>query len=546
MEYDSGTGVFVKLSGDYIKDNSDARQGHRLIPGLFSGAPVLDDVYDTRAGLSVPKSEVEAYGGALHVDVDVSDTVTLRNILAYRKDRSDSPIDFDSLPAADLDVPVIYKNDQFSEELQLLYTSDDLNGLLGFYYLDANASDVFDVLLATTGAIIGLPGLNAQTLGDVDTKTWSVFGDFTYDLSDAFSVSLGGRYTSDKRHAIVLRRTFVGGLSDSFGGAGIPVVTTSDFDGSKTFKEFTPRASVSWQPNENNNFYFTYSKGFKGGGFDPRGQTSAAPDFDGDGTVSQDEIFDFMMFEPEKVDSYELGWKASMLDGRMNIRLAGFLGSYKNVQIPGSAGLDTDGDGVSDTFIGITSNAADADINGIEFEGSALVGRDFAGVGSRANFSWSFGLLDAQYNTFIDAFGNDVADQRVFQNTPKYTASATMDFGFPVANGELSIINSVSFRSDASQFEVKSPLDQDAFALYDASIVWRDDADKLSIGLHGKNLFDTRYKVAGYNFMATDPATGRLLLGPTGRPISTLGLEGTLTAFYGDPRRVFLTVGYKF
>src|SRR3546814_16161237 len=99
-----------------------------------------------------------------------------------------------------------------------------------------------------------------------------------------------------------------------------------------------------------------------------------------------------MMFEPEKVDSYELGWKASMLDGRMNIRLAGFLGSYKNVQIPGSAGLDTDGDGVSDKFIGITSNAADADINGIKFEGNARVSPDFARVGRRTTFPWSSDL----------------------------------------------------------------------------------------------------------------------------------------------------------
>ena len=81
----------------------------------------------------------------------------------------------------------------------MLYESDRLSGVLGAYYLDATAFTAFDVALFTTGDLIGLPGLNAQTLGDVETETWSIFGDFTYDLTDNLSLSLGGRYTNDKR-----------------------------------------------------------------------------------------------------------------------------------------------------------------------------------------------------------------------------------------------------------------------------------------------------------------------------------------------------------
>lgn len=540
IEYDDN-GFFVRLSGDYIRDESDPRQGHRLIPSLLTGAPVLDDVFDTRAGLTVPEQLVEAYGGSLLIEAPVSDNITLKSITAYREDKSSSNIDFDSLPSEDLDVPVIYENDQFSQEFQILYESDNLNGVLGAYYLDANAFNVFDVLLATTGALpfVGLPGLNAQTLGDVDTETWSVFGDFTYDISDQLSVSVGGRYTSDKRSARILRTTFINGFSDQFDGAGVPILVTSDFEDSDTFKEFTPRASVSWKPNENHNIYFTYSRGFKGGGFDPRGQTSATPDFDQDGIVSADEVFNFLQFDPETVDSYELGWKASLLDNRLNVSVALFKGDYSDVQIPGSVGFDTDGDGVNDSFAGITSNAASADVNGFEFEGRALVGKDFAGAGSRFNVNWSLGYLDANFNTFIDNLGNDVADERVFQNTPEWTGSMSFNLGVPVASGMLDLISSISFRSDASQFESPNPfLDQDGFALVDASLVYTDDSDFFSIGVHGKNLFDKRYKVAGYNFVAG---------GQNGAPfVSTLGLEGTLTSFFGDPRRVFVTGEIKF
>lgn len=532
IEFDNGP-LFIRLSGDYVKDNSDPRQGHRLLPGAFSGAPVLDDVYDTRAGLDVVDQEVEAYGGGLTIAYELNDTMTVKSITGYRKDHSTTPIDFDSLPQADLDVPAIYRNKQFSQELQFLYEGDRLSGVLGAYYLDASAFTAFDVALFTTGAIpsVNLPGLNAQTLGDVDTKTWSIFGDFTYDLTDQFSLSVGGRYTWDKRTSRILRTTFVGGYSDLFPPTdAVPIAVTSDFNGSATFKEFTPRASLSFKPNANHTFYATYSKGFKGGGFDPRGQTSQAPDLDGDGDIDYADQYEFLSFAPETVDSYEIGWKASLLDDSLFISLAAFKGDYTDVQIPGSVGVDSNGDGISDSFVGITSNAGDADVNGVEFEGRAVVGRNFAGPGSRLTFNWALGVLDAKYNTFIDAFGNDVADQRVFQNTPDVTVNTGFDLGIPVASGFVDFLGSVSLRSDASQFELPGPLDQDGYALVDASIVYTDDSDRWSIGIHGKNLFDQRYIVSGYDFV-----TG-----------SVLGLEGNLTAFYGDPRRVFVTGQVKF
>ena len=116
-----------------------------------------------------------------------------------------TPIDFDALPAVDVDVPAIYRNKQFSQEFQLVADKGPLQGVAGFYYLDANAFDVFDVRLYTTGALLGLPGFTAATRGDVDTKTWAVFADLTYDFTPQWSVSLGGRYTNDKRHAKVFR-----------------------------------------------------------------------------------------------------------------------------------------------------------------------------------------------------------------------------------------------------------------------------------------------------------------------------------------------------
>ncbi len=531
-EWDATESFLLRLSADYIQDDSDPRQGHRLTVGNLSGAPVLSDVFDTRAGLDNPRQEVESRGVSLLAQWDINENWTLKNILAYRDDETRTPIDFDSLPSADLDVPAIYENDQLSEELQLLYSGERWNGVIGAYLLDANAFTAFDVILGNTGAVIGLPGLNAFTLGDVDTDTWSLFADFTFDINDQWSVAFGGRYTSDERTSRVLRQTLIGGTSDFFGGTAIPIATTSDFNGSEEFNEFVPRMSVAFKPNENNNFYLSYSEGFKGGSFDPRGQTSAAPDLDGDGDIDSDDVFNFMQFEPEFVETVELGWKTSAWDGRLKSALAIFFSDYTDVQIPGSVGVDTDGDGVTDSFIGITSNAADADISGLEWEGQVFLAESWLTGGDSLSAAWTLGYIDAQFNEFIDAFGVDVADQRVFQNTPDLTGSATINYSFPLDllgnSGELSIINTFSHRDEASQFEVPNPfLDQDTFTLWDMSVVWEDDAGHWRAGIHGKNLFDEEYKVAGYFF-------------------PTLGLEGNITAFYGNPLTVSGTVEYRF
>lgn len=531
-EFEPNDRLFFRVAYDNIQDDSNARQGHRLLADQFPPFtyPVLDNVYDTRAGLNVVEQEVTGSGVSMLTEFTINDQWQARNILAYREDSSVSPIDFDSLPEADLDVPAIYENDQFSEEFQLLYEGDRLAGVLGFYYLDANASTVFDVLLGNTGALLNLPGLNAQTFGDVTTNTWSIFGDFSYDVTDVISVSVGGRYTVDERSSTVLRRTYIGGFSEFFGGNPTLIATTSNFNGSEEWTDFSPRASISFQPDGVNNFYLSYSQGFKGGGFDPRGQTSAAPDLDLSGTVTADEIFQFMMFEPEEVDSFEAGWKVERPNYRHS--LAVFFADYTNVQVPGSIGVDTDNDGIADTFSGVTTNAGAATLAGIEFEGSAILAEDMARPGDALSLAWTIGYIDGQYDQFINAFGVDVSNTANIQNTPDWTASATLSYSTPVAQGDLNLLAMASYRGDSSQFEFPSPLiDQQAFTLFNASAVWNSDSGAWQLGLHGRNLTDERYSVAGYDFVNV---------------ASPLGLEGTLTAFYGDPRTVTATVAYRY
>ena len=535
-----GSPVLIRISADYTRDKSDPRNGHRLIPGIRSRTPVLNDVFDTRAGLNSPRQDVEAYGIAMNIAAELTDTLTFRSISAWRKDNSFTPIDFDALPAIDVDVPALFRNEQISQEFQLLYEGSRLKGLVGFYYLDAKAATAFDVLLFTT-----VNNLNAFTAGDVRTDTYSVFGDFTYDFTDQFSVSLGGRYTVDKRNSTILRQTKLG-RSAQFGGTPIILATTSNFEGDARFTQFTPRASVSFKPTADHLLFASYSQGFKGGGFDPRGLSTAAPDLNRDGVRSESEIFDFLSFDPETVDSYELGWKGSFADNAITMALTGFYADYTDVQVPGSAGFDSNGDGINDSFIGVTTNAGRADFKGVEFEANAMLARDFAGDGSYFSLNGALGYIDGRYKRFIDARNIDVADLRRIQNTPKWTASGTATGAFPALSGMLTASTTLSYRSKTFQFETPSPfLDQKGYALWDAALIWRDDADRFSFGLNAKNILDKQYITSGYQFLAVAP-DGTPTRNPAGNLIPTLGTEGVATAFFGNPRQVFVTAGVKF
>jgi iron complex outermembrane recepter protein len=529
----------MRIAADYTRDDSSPKQGARLIPGLFSGAPVLASAYDTRAGLQVPRQHIYGYGVSATALWKASDAISFKNILAYRADRTQTPIDFDSLPARDVDVPAIYRNRQFSEEFQLLYTSRKLNGIVGVYYLDANAFDVFDTVLGLTGTLLNLPGFTASTLGNVDTKTYSVFGDFTYDVTPWLSVSGGGRYTYDKRTSIILRRNLLNGQEPALGGTGVQFGgNTSDFNGAASFTRFTPRASISVKPSANHNIYASYARGFKGGGFDPRGLTTAAPDTNRNGVKDPQEIFDFLSFDPETVDTYELGYKAQLFDRHLNLSADVFHSDYTDVQVPGSFGFDSNGDGINDTFVGVTTNAGKARINGAELEANAHFADGFAGEGSRIGIGGSVGYIDAKYKVFIGPTGANVAAQRVFQNTPSWTASGFLSIAVPIAGGMADLTPSLSYRSTTAQFETASLLDQPGYTLFDASLNWKSAGGRWSLGVHGKNLTDRRYITSGYVFVTRNATTGVYT--------STLGREGILTAFYGPPRQIYATLGFKF
>ena len=513
-EWQATPDLWVRLAADLTQDDSHPKNGHRLIVGRTSGAPILDNVYDTRAEMMTAlghEQEVRQHGVSATVEWTVSPELTFKSITAQRQDRSWAPIDFDSLPVVDMEVPALYTNQQFSQEFNLTYTGRTIQGVAGVYYIDANAYNKFDTVLA------GIAPTSTFTSGDIDTKAWAVYADGSYNLTDTLQLSAGARYTSDERRASIYRQIYFGlAGSPEMGNPGaILFRTDTDLrDLERTDKKFTPRIALNWKATPEQNVYASYSKGFKGGGFDPRlnvvgTRISLAQAREG--------------YKPETIGTAELGLKSSFNGGRITTNTALFYSDYKDVQIPGSVAIDTNGDGRDDSFAGLTTNAGKAKIKGFEFEAVAHITNNFSLAGM-------YSYIDADYDEYIVA-GVNVADQRVFQNTPRNSGNlrATYELPLPLLgyNGRLSLIGSASYRGKTYQFETPSVLDQDSYYLYDTSIIWTRADGKIRAGIHGKNLSDKHYKTAGYLF-------------------PTLGNEGTLTAFYGAPRTVQATVEYRF
>jgi iron complex outermembrane receptor protein len=435
-------------------------------------------------------------------------------------------------------VPAYYKNNQTSQEFQALWNSDNVHGILGFYYLGAKATTGFGVLLSTT-----LAGLNAYTAGDVRTETSSIYGDFTFDVTPQLSLTLGGRYTWDERKSHVFKANYIG-LTPEFGGTPVAFgAPSTDFTGTAHFKRFTPRASISFKPSENHMIYASYSEGFKGGGFDPRGSGTSAPISNAAAGRTYQDIYNYLSFDPETVKSYEIGWKGSAFGRRLTWALDGFYSDYSNVQIPGSVGCVVGG---VQSFCGITTNAAKADIKGVELETTATLARGFAGPGSNFFFTGALGYIDAKYKRFIGPTGVDVANVRVFQNTPDWTLAGTLGANLPIGGGDLSATSTLSYRGLTHQFETASPfLDQPGYTLLDAHLVYTFAGGRYSIGIHGKNLTDERYKTSGYQYISSTIA-GVPILNAAGGYTPTLGKEGVATAFYGNPRQIFGSFSVKF
>jgi iron complex outermembrane recepter protein len=501
LEYEPNDVFFIRLAGDWTRDDSNARHGYRLVGN--AGQPAFappSSVYDTRAGAG-DANRVDTRGISLTAEYRPTPEISLKSITAYRDGETNGNIDFDGTPGPVLDIPAFYKDDQISQELQVVYEGDRIQGVAGVYYLSGDAAGAFDTVL-------GLANLTIFTTGAVETRSIAGFTDVSFSLSEQLRLSLGARYTRDKRTGTVYRQNYTGIRSPFFGNAAaVPGLVRTNYTNTRTDDEFTPRVSISWLPDRDTTFYASYSKGYKSGGFDMRGDAFLTPN-----TVQG--------YDPETVDAYEIGLKAYAFQRSLYFSLAAFYSDYRNQQV--TTQVVAPGPSVA-SFV---DNAGDSRVYGLEGEWRATVSDNFqvSGMFGYTNAKFKrFTTFDLATNQFID-----VADRRVFQNTPEFTFAVSPTLSADLAGGTIAFTPSMSFRSGYSQFEIPNALlDEDGYVLVDASLVWTSPDQRYQISAHARNLLDERYRIGGYNF-----------------PGALFG--NSIIGFYGPPRTFTITGQVRF
>ena len=210
-EWNPSDTLVFRLAGDYVDDNSNAKHGHREAPGagLTAGDIVPSDVFDTTGGMGGDNS-VETQGVSLTATWEINDVFTFKSITAYREGETETRIDFDSGADRRARHPGSLRGRPDDAGISAAFEGDRVQGVAGFYYLDATASGAFDTP-------VGALAFTIATSGEVQTESYAAFADVSFDLTDAWSASLGARWTHDEREGTVYRQNFTGLGSPLFG-----------------------------------------------------------------------------------------------------------------------------------------------------------------------------------------------------------------------------------------------------------------------------------------------------------------------------------------
>lgn len=337
--------------------------------------------------------------------------------------------------------------------------------VLGVYVLDAS-EDLRRDYTFNTGPFTS--GFGVERL--------ALFGQIGHGLGDRMQLTAGLRL---ERHR-----------SDYLDSAGVAFTPEDDLTGWRLSLDRTLSDALMG--------YVTLARGYKAGGFNT------------DGTLPPE----LRQFEPETLISLELGVKGELLDGRLQTRIAVFNMARDDVQIASSRRIERPGG--STDFVPFTGNAAEGVNRGVEAEFVFSISEVF-------DLSAAFGLLETEYEDFINAAGMDL-DGRAQAHAPDYQYAISGRRNF--AGGwyaELGLEGRDAFYfSDGHDARSKS------YNLVNAAIAY--EHGNWDLRLWSRNLTDEDVLVRGY-FFGNDPR---------------IGYEDRAYTQLGEPRRVGFSASYAF
>lgn len=474
VEY-QGEKLLARLTGDYFtSDNgmtnhylATANQAGLLRPEVIPTLPADQSMFRRYYDVDgFEKQKTFMLTGRLEYELPFA---TLTSITAYRDNHFRRLQDQDGTLADGYALGNDQQDITWSQELRLSNDGERFRWIAGLYFYHGmtDRRDTIDsgpdFAVAALRSSLGTYGQN------LDVKSYAVFGQATYDLTDQLSVTLGGRYTKDEKVSDQ--------ATDPFGPVGAYFVKlTPEWD------SFDPAVTVEYEATDDIMLYGSFRQGFKSGGFQSLPGSLALAS---------------TVYDPEKVRAYELGAKTQWLDGRVTANVAGFWADIDNQQvlrIP-SAGLT------------IIDNAGKTRTKGVDFTFTARPTPQL-----RLDFNTT--LQKARFREYVS---NGISFKGNHQlRSPDVAISAAAEYVVPLSVGDLTFRADYSHQSkiffDAANTSTENAY-QSGYSLLNGRITFSPANANWDVSVWGKNLADKEYfrnvAISGPSGVATpgDPQT---------------------------------------
>jgi len=429
--------------------------------------------------------------------------VSLKSTSEFRDWFVQQDQDLDGSPMHLIDIFLHDHYQTWSEELQWVGTLPRLKYVVGaYYYGERSRSKSQNTIF---GGAYALPSINRYK-----TQSYAGYGQATWTppiLSDKLSLTAGLRFTQEQVHFNRQFRCL--NISTQVGDQTVNVCNTlppaiglnlglNDFN-VQTGKAFggwhgsgvpgvSPMGDIAYQWTDNLMTYTRVARGFKSGTFS--------------GAANIPQLVTNPV-NPERLISYEGGFKSQWLDNRLRFNGTGFYEDYKDMQISVFRAAPQTGTQVS------LENAGKSRIYGAELELAAVPVR-----GVEVNVAYAYLVpkftefeeqaYDQNNNPILGQTVN-VADQRKFALAPEHSFSVGLNYTAPPTSaGVLSAHVDTSFQSSVYFGPVDyHNTEAGSYAVVNGRLQFAEiplTKGSLDLALWGRNLFDRQYKVFGIDF----------------------------------------------
>jgi iron complex outermembrane receptor protein len=352
--------------------------------------------------------------------------------------------------------------DTFSQEIRFATSTDNLDYVAGAYF-QQNDMD-YENYTSLGDAHPFVQNLFLTADGSQETTTYAFFGEASYHLSDITSLMAGVRYSDEEKEFRLRPLGFPSGV---------------EANESNSWDDITYRVGIDHAVSEEAMVYATFSTGFKSGGYNEQAGTLSSASFS---------------FDPEHAKSLEFGMKADLLNNTLRLNMAAFYVEYSDLQLDSIIAIDeAPGQESVVTNAGeMTSIGFEADIMWLATESLIIDG--------------TLGILDAAYDKFdcnLDrdiSNGNEDCSGLDVKRTPKSTASLGATYNIQLENIDAGVdLNVNTTYTDAFYNDIfnTTSSEHDEVTLFNASVSYISDDEKLRVAIFGRNITDEQYQTAG-------------------------------------------------